>query len=341
VTRIYSWVPIVTGAAASAGKYDYTIPADAHYGNQYKIRLSDASNSSVNSVSGVFNLIAYASSLTDLRTNNIVDDIVRLGGEVTMTFKRATGNTKYIQDAAAGIMIYDASGILTTTLNIGDNFKGLEGKIATYGGVKEIVPTKATVTVTSTGNTVTAPEMTLTSYSTNYAAYESRLIILTDVYFPDATGSSTFATASNNNLTDGTTTITFRTFATGESNIVGAVIPTSHIKMTCIAGFYTSTSTTVQVSGRTLSDFEILTAVEKTPAANPVIFPVPARDMLTIRNINNIRYAEILDATGKIIRSANISSDSEINIPVSDLKKGMYFLRLTTPTGKVTSKFIK
>ncbi len=335
-------MPIVTGATASAGKYDYTIPADAHYGTQYKIRLSDASNSSVNSTSGTFTMIAYAGSLTDLRTNNIVDEIVRLGGEVTMTFKRATGNTKYIQDVAAGIMVYDVSGILTTTLSVGDNFKGLEGKIATYNGVKEYIPTKATVTVTSSGNTVATPEMTLTDYNTNYAAYESMLIKLTDVYFTDATGSTVFTASTNYaTLTDGATTITFRTFAAGESDIIGTTMPTSHIKMTCIAGFYTSGTTTVQVYSRTLNDFEILTAVENISSSAPVIFPVPAREVLTVRNINNIRFAEILDATGKVIRSANISSDSEINIPVSDLKKGMYFLRLTTPTGKVTSKFIK
>jgi hypothetical protein len=185
--------------------------------------------------------------------------------------------------------------------------------------------------------------MTLTDYNTNYATYESRLIKLTDVYFPDATGSSTFTASSNNNLSDGTTIITFRTFAAGESDIVGALIPASsvHRRLTCIAGFYTSTSTTVQVYGRTLSDFDFLSASEKTTIAEPVIYPVPAREVLTVRNINNISHAEILDATGKVIRSTNISSDNDVNIPVSNLKKGLYFLRLTTPTGKVTSKFIK
>jgi hypothetical protein len=346
ITRIYSWVPIITGATASAGKYDYIIPTDAHYGTQYQIRLSDAANSSVNSTSTPFTMIGYASSLTDLRAHNIVNDIVRLGGEVTITFKKVTGNSKYIQDASAGILIYDLAGVLTTPLNIGDNFKGLEGKIATYGGVKELIPTKATVTVTTTGNTVAAPEMTLTDYNTNYAAYESMLIKLTDVTFPDATVGMTFAPSTNYNLSDGTTTVTFRTFAYIDSIYSDIVklkqaVPTSHIKMTCIAGFYTSTTTTVQVYSRTLSDFEILTAAEKVSASVPVFYPVPAREMLTVRNISNIRHAEILDASGRVIRSVNISGENEINIPVSDLARGFYFLRLTTPNGKVTSKFIK
>jgi hypothetical protein len=346
ITRIYSWIPIITGATASAGKYDYIIPTDAHYGTQYQIRLSDAANSSVNSTSAAFTMIAYASSLTDLRTHNIVNDIVRLGGEVTITFKKVTGNSKYIQDAAAGILVYDLAGVLTTPLNTGDNFKGLEGKIATYGGVKELIPTKATVTVTTTGNTITAPEMTLTDYNTNYAAYESMLIKLTDVTFPDATAGMTFAPSTNYNLSDGTTTVTFRTFAYIDSIYSDIVklkqaVPTSHIRMTCIAGFYTSTTTTVQVYSRTLSDFEIITAAEKVSASVPVFYPVPAREVLTVRNISNIRHAEILDASGRVIRSVNISGDNEINIPVSDLARGLYFLRLTTPDGKITSKFIK
>jgi hypothetical protein len=337
-TRVYSWVPIASNISATAGKYDFIIPGDATYGTDYKIRISDASNASLNSVSGSFTLYSNATSITNLRATTIVNDIVRLSGEVTMTFKRATGNSKYIQDAASGLLIYDQSGVLTTPLNVGDNFTGLIGKIATYGGVIEIIPVSPVVNVTSTGNTPAIPEMTLTEYNTNYATYESRLIKLTDVTWPIANGTLPFTTAANFDVTDGTATITFRTFATGESDIIGSIIPTAHRRITCIAGFY---NTTVQVSSRTLADFDFLSSAELASADKPVIFPVPARDVLTIRNISNISHADILDASGRIIRSVNVATEDELVIPVSDLKKGIYFLRLTTPTGKVTSKFVK
>ncbi len=343
LARTWDWTTLIASTPAATGSTGFIVPVDLTYGTQYKIRISDASNAAVNSVSGNFTCIPVATSLADLRARCILDDIVKLSSDVTMTFKRTTGNQKYVQDATAGLLIYDPSAVLTTTLAIGDNFKNLEGKVAFYGGVYEIIPTKTTVTVTSSGNSVTIPEMSLTDYNTNYLNYESELIKLLDVTFPGADGSAVFATGSNNNLTDGTTTITFRTFATGESDIVGAVIPSGHIKMTCIAGFYTTTSTTVQVYSRTLSDFESLpTAVEKTLSNDEFkMYPVPASSVLNISNVPNLKSIEILDVTGKVIRTINTGTDELIQVPVTSLRRGMYLIRLNTADGKVVKRFVK
>jgi hypothetical protein len=342
-TRTWKYETMVASTPASAGSFAFSVPSDALYGTQYKIKLSDVDNPAVYSESGSFTCIAVATSLANLRTRCILDDIVKLSSEVTMTFKRATGNQKYVQDATAGLLIYDNSAVLTTVLAIGDNFKNLEGKVAFYGGVYEIIPTKTTVTVTSSGNSVTIPEMSLTDYNTNYLNYESELIKLSDVTFPGADGSAVFTTASNNFLTDGTTTITFRTFATGESDIVGAVIPTGHIKMTCIAGFYTTTTTTVQVYSRTLSDFEIIpTAVEKTLSNDEFkMYPVPASSVLNISNVPNLKSIEILDVTGRVVRTINSGTDELLQIPVTGLRRGIYMIRFNTANGKVVKRFVK
>jgi hypothetical protein len=338
--RTYKWETIANSTPAAPQTFSFTVPVDALYGTQFQIRISDASNASVNSTSGNFTCIPVATSLTDLRTRTIDEDVVKLSSEVVMTFKRATGNTKYVQDAGAGLMIYDAAGTLTTTLAVGDKFKDLEGKIDFYGGMRELIPSKASVVVTSTGNTITPPEMTLTDYNTNYLNYESMLIKLTDVTFPAANGSATFGSSANTSLTDGVTTITFRTFATGESDIVGTIIPSDHIKMTCLAGFY---NTTVQVLSRTLADFEILpTGIEKISARDKIlIYPVPATSDLNIRNLANIRSIEILDISGKVISTINTSSEEMIRIPVTNLKRGMYMLRFNTSEGRVIKRFVK
>ncbi len=337
--RTWKWENLAASIPAAAGVLNFTIPADALYGTLYQIGISDAANGAVNSLSGAFTLIAVANSLENLRTRCILDDIVKLSSEVTMTFKRATGNNKYAQDATAGILIYDPSGVLTTPLNIGDNFKGLEGKVAFYGGVYEIIPTKASVTVTTSGNTITPPEMTLTQYNASYLNYESELIKLTDVYFPSADGSVTFPSSNNVNLTDGTTTIVFRTFATGESDIVGSVIPISHIKMTCIGGFF---NTAVQVYSRTTSDFELLTGIEKTSVSDQIkLYPVPATSVLNVSGIQNLKSIEILDLAGKVIRTINTSTDEVIRIPVSNLRRGTYMLRFKTTDGTFIKKFVR
>ena len=338
--RTWKWETMVASTPAAAGSFAFSVPSDALYGNQYKIKISDASNSAVNSESGSFTCIAVATNLANLRTRCVLDDIVKLTSEVTVTFKRATGNQKYVQDATAGLIIYDPSAVLTTPLNIGDNVKDLEGKVAFYGGVYEIIPTKTTVVVTSTGNTVTIPEMTLTEYNTNYLNYESELIRLSDVTFPDADGSVPFPSSNNVNLTDGTTTIVFRTFTTGESDIVGAVIPAGHIKMTCLGGFFNAT---IQVLSRTLADFESLTVgMEKLSSADKIrMYPVPATSVLNISNVQNLRSIEILDVAGKVIQTINTSSDELIQVPVTKLRRGMYMIRFNTTDGKVVKRFVK
>ncbi|MCX6333232.1 MAG: T9SS type A sorting domain-containing protein [Bacteroidia bacterium] len=204
----------------------------------------------------------------------------------------------------------------------------------------EIVPNKATVAVISSGNTVTAPEMTLTDYNTNYLNYESELIKLTDVTFPSANGILTFGSGAGTNLTDGTTTISFRTFTTGESDIVGSIIPSDHIKLTCIGTF---NNTTVQVYGRTLVDFMILpTRIEKTSSTDKIrMYPVPATSVLNISNVPNLRSIEIMDAAGKVIKTINTSSDELIQIPVASLRRGMYIIRFNTANGKVVKRFVK
>jgi hypothetical protein len=204
----------------------------------------------------------------------------------------------------------------------------------------QLVPTVSTVTVLSTGNTVPVPALTIPEYTANQALYESMLIKIPNLTFPAADGSATFAASTQYTVNDGTNDLAFFTFKAGEgiSPIVGTIIPSGTYTITGLALKY---NTTVEIASRCTNDFELLTGIEKTSASSPVIYPVPARDMLTVRNISNISHIEILDATGRVIRSTNISGDSEIHIPVGDLTKGLYFLRLTTPTGKVTSKFIK
>jgi hypothetical protein len=334
-------VPFVPTTPAAPGLANITVPADAPYGTVYKIRVSDKDNPSVSSTGGDFTVIATATSIPDLRARCIKDDIVHLSSDVIMTFKRATGNQKYVQDAGSGLLIYDPSAVLTTTLAEGDAFKGLEGKLSLYGGVLEIIPTKATVSVTSSGNTVTIPEMTIADYNTNYLTYESRLIKIKNVTFPDANGTNVFNTTVStpvHSITDGTNSLAFYTFKSGEGNIVGSVIPSGTHNVTGLAMFY---NTTVEIASRTTADFEFLTGTEKTSVQNVMMYPVPASSELIVRNMRNLRTIEVLDATGRVITTITGKGDEEIRIPVSSLRRGIYFIRFTTGEGKVIRKFIK
>jgi hypothetical protein len=61
------------------------------------------------------------------------------------------------------------------------------------------------------------------------------------------------------------------------------------------------------------------------------IFPIPAKDMLTIgfdpsKNINRMKFTMLSD---RKLKTASVTPGSKsVAVPVSDLKKGVYFVRV-------------
>lgn len=75
------------------------------------------------------------------------------------------------------------------------------------------------------------------------------------------------------------------------------------------------------------------------------VSPNPVRETLTIRNSNpDVQYEiiNVLDASGKIIKTDNMSGNAEISVDVSSLPKGIYFIDAMDNTGnKVIERFVK
>lgn len=75
------------------------------------------------------------------------------------------------------------------------------------------------------------------------------------------------------------------------------------------------------------------------------VFPNPVQDVLTIKNTDSeVEYevVTILDASGKIVKTTNISSNTETRVDVSSLPRGIYFIDAMDSTGnKVTERFVK
>jgi hypothetical protein len=81
---------------------------------------------------------------------------------------------------------------------------------------------------------------------------------------------------------------------------------------------------------------------------NLAIFPNPASDVINLsfssQLLNQPIYCRIVDVLGREVYSKTIDYQGDISftqIPVVHLSKGIYFVHLTTITGKVTSKIIK
>jgi len=75
--------------------------------------------------------------------------------------------------------------------------------------------------------------------------------------------------------------------------------------------------------------------------SNVKLFPNPAKNILVVETQNEVNFIEIIDMAGKVLLNQNVSGKKN-SVSVSDLKSGIYFIKITESKGKVSfSKFVK
>ncbi len=121
-------------------------------------------------------------NLAQLR-NSPLNVLYHLTGEVVLTFKQSFRNQKFIQDATAGILIDDLSGLITTSYNVGDGITGIYGTLNLFGNMLQFTPFQNTAAPTSTGNPIVPVVITLAEMNNNFDTYESRVVQINDASF--------------------------------------------------------------------------------------------------------------------------------------------------------------
>lgn len=269
---VYGWIPMGTGVPATDGHLDFTIPADADYGTGYMVRVSDADDANYNSTSGAFTVYGVATSLTDLKTRFVANDIVKISSEIFVNCV-ATSKSLYAQDADAGINIYDSNTKLTTTYAQYDGITGITGKLTLYNGMLEIVPVADPGAPTSTGNSITPIALTTAQLNSDHEKYESMIVKIAGVTFADAGG--TFASKASYNITDGagTTVLYVQSYAT---TLISTAIP-AKADATGICQEYSGTA---ELAPRYVEDISAYSSAKSitsfafnglTPAVNAII----------------------------------------------------------------------
>jgi len=71
------------------------------------------------------------------------------------------------------------------------------------------------------------------------------------------------------------------------------------------------------------------------------IYPNPCTNYLTISNITCLQHIEIQAITGLKIKESRFNCEEEVIIPVSDLRDGVYIIRIKTAGKEYYRKFIK
>ncbi len=203
-----------TGIAIAPGNGTITLRAIA-------INTGSSATSSVSSAA--YSMPKDVANLTALRASPTGTAIYRVTGEVTFTAGTTFRNTKFFQDAEAGIQIDDSTAIIITTYAAGDNVQNIMGRLSTFRGQLQMVPIQDFGAPVSTGNIVTPLARTIATLSD---ADQAMLVTMPNVQFEQA-GVPFGAGGSTAPITDpsvtGFTGLMKNIF--GESNITGSPIP--------------------------------------------------------------------------------------------------------------------
>lgn len=232
------------GSEPDNTKTPFTVPFTVSTTTTVKAKAYKSGLDASNVASVTYNFPVNVANIAELRAAD-VSGIYRLSGEVIMTLKSTEDSRKpkYIQDATGGLLIDDASGIITTNYNAGDGITGLTGTLGAYAGMLQFVPVADPGVATSTGNTVTPKEVTLETIRD----YPGQLVTLSGVSI-NAEGN--FAARTNYNLNNQDVVI-LRT-AYNDLPYVGTAIPQGALDITGVVLWFNATT---QIVPRTISDF--------------------------------------------------------------------------------------
>ena len=78
-------------------------------------------------------------------------------------------------------------------------------------------------------------------------------------------------------------------------------------------------------------------------AAKPTLYPTAATDAVNIyaSGLKGKVAISVVDATGKLVKQLNSAAEQEVQLPVQDLKSGVYFVSLSDGERSETLRFVK
>jgi hypothetical protein len=95
-----------------------------------------------------------------------------------------------------------------------------------------------------------------------------------------------------------------------------------------------------------LDDFQVTTSdlsVNENFSKKFSTYPNPVSSVVTISNNDNILVSNvtITDINGRTVKNIQVNNLSQVELNVSDLNSGVYFINVDTDNGKAVRKFVK
>lgn len=299
--------------------------------------ISPAVNATVTFTIASYNVVADLAALRADVIANGVGRYYQITSNPVITFKRTTRNQKYIQDASAAVVIDDATGIITTTMNAGDAITSLKGQSLLFNGLLELVPTED-ASVASTGNSVTPQVVTINDIISNIESYESELVRINGITF-DATATN-FAVNTNTPITAPTASVFRTVFTATEVDYIGQPIPTASTSIIAFPGENTVavTSPSIYFVARSLAEINLSsTSFDNIDGLTMYPNPLSGNTLYLTSTANADMSVQIFDLLGKEVVKANVINNT---VNVAKLTAGVYVVKITEEGKTATRKLV-
>ncbi len=303
-----------------------------------------------------YSFATVVGSLSELRQQPVGDTVYYLPNEVILTWKQS--NHKYVQDADAGVYVYDTAGIIPQApFNIGDGISGLTGKLVQYFETLEFVPMSNPGAPTSSGNSISIPTVTIAQLVSDFGIgqYQSRVVRIDQVHFNSPSGNYPVGQSVNYPISDATGSMTFRT-GFWDADYMGTPMHTGTFNLQGIIANYSATDPS-QITPRFLTDFNPSSANEDdviTSAGAKLIgnYPNPFNPNTNISfSLDKAAPAQvnIYNQKGQIVKTFDMAQAQQgvttLNWNGTDnsgnaVSSGVYYFRLKSGSFTSTKKMV-
>jgi hypothetical protein len=267
-------------------------------------------------------------TVTEFTANqeNYESELVRIVG---VTFADANGTAAFEEKKNYSITVGTDATILRTIF-LGTD---LNGKIIPYmadvTGIATVFNTDAQITPRNYADlTVYSSDATLSDLKVNGTS---------------VTGFASGTLTYNVSLPAGTTAIPAVTATPAEANAAVIITPA-----TALTGDAAARTAKIDVTSQDKSSvknytivFSVATGIDDNQGKTLRLYPVPARDEITAEGIEGVTMIEIFEVTGNKVTAIRCEGDTVREIPLTNLPRGLYVMKLTTPDGVVMKKFVK
>ena len=349
----------VTSASMNGSMVTLTVSPALTEGNTYTLNVSNVADVNGNVMTPstttftygvspefqVANIAALRAKWTDpldINGTHFGNDIYKLTGHVIVTgINDSYRHQIFIQDATGAIVIDDASNLIISALESGDEITNIYGKLTDYYGLLQFaVAEEYNEPALSIYNDVTPLTVTLNDLQdvAYMNSHQCELLRMEDVIINPTTSAFENGkkyTLQQNGQTGNGLWVHFYNIP----GITGEPVPTSAVNLT---GVNKISYGEYFLIPRVAADLG--TGLHQYLTENDiVVYPNPVSDQLTVSlrtNAFQVTNMAVYDINGKLILTQAVN-DNQITTNTSKLAAGNYFLRLSDGKNSVTTKFVK